>query len=395
MDRLDVFYGNELAGALSRGPDGLAFEYKADFLETGHELSPLHLPLGTGRRVRREPPGADLPGLCEDSLPDAWGWLVMDSWWRERGRDPATLTPLERLAFLGQRTLGALSYAPALDVPLPSFTLAEVATAADQLEAGIETDLGLLAAVAASAGGARPKATLWFDPLLEAVAAEREGACSEPWLVKFGTAAESENVRVEFAYSLMAQAAGIDMPETRLLRTDGPSGPRTHLAVRRFDRFRSARVHCHSLAGLCERRPVDFDYRTFLRVTQLLTGDPGETVCAFRRAVFNVLAGNRDDHGRNHAFIYAGRRWQLSPAFDITFGSATQFPERRMAVMGERLAAGRTQLQALAEAEHIESADAAAAFADVEAALARWPEFADAAGVSPEARDTIMDALAR
>jgi len=104
---------------------------------------------------------------------------------------------------------------------------------------------------------------------------------------------------------------------------------------------------------------------------------------AFRRAVFNVLASNRDDHGKNHGFLYddAQRQWRLSPAFDLTFVGAAQVRERGMAVLGERSRAGLPHLEKLAADEGIERADCRAILDEVRAALARWPEFAAAAGL--------------
>lgn len=383
MSKLDVHHGSELVGTLAMVRGGIFFEYAASFIAVGRELSPLALPLGPGIRSRDATPSMRLPGLFEDSLPDAWGARVMDDWFRQQGTPYASIDPLMRLSFIGSRGLGALTYAPALDIHASRGTLDSVYTAAAQLAAGAPTDLVLLAAVGSSPGGARPKAALWFDEPMERIAHQYAEACPDAWLVKFDTGAGRGQARMEYAYSLMARAAGIEFPETRILTTPHAEGPREHFAVRRFDRVGASRIHYHSLAGLCQILGSDLDYQTLLRVTRRVTQDYLEVLKAYRRAVFNVLASNRDDHGKNHGFLYEGKQWRLSPAFDVTFSGPGQLRDRGLAVLGERINAGRKQLEELAHSEGLARRDVQQIFAEVRGALDRWPEFSAAAGLPP------------
>jgi serine/threonine-protein kinase HipA len=393
MNKLAVFYREQPVGTLAIVRGGIFFEYASSFLASGHELSPLALPLGPGVRSRDASPTMRLPGVFEDSLPDSWGTRVMDDFFRQRGVPPHAVDPLMRLSFIGRRAFGGLIYAPASGVDAPRGTLDTIYAAAAQMEEGARTDLALLADVGTSPGGARPKAALWFDPAMQSIAHDFDGDHPDAWLVKFDTSAGRNLGRLEYAYALLAGAAGIRVPEVRLLETPYAGGARAHFAVRRFDRHGAERVHYHSLAGLCQMLGSDLDYQILLRVTRRITRDHAEVLQAFRRAVFNVLASNRDDHGKNHGFVYDGSEWRLSPAFDMTFVGSGQLRERGMAVMGERSHAGLPQLEALANTENIDRRDRHTIIDGVRAALVRWPEFADRAGLCARDAKEIEDVL--
>ena len=157
----------------------------------------------------------------------------------------------------------------------------------------------------------------------------------EQWLIKFdgvtegrGGPAVKEDIRpgpfgrIEYAYSRMARAAGIDVPETHLLR----EREYAHFMVRRFDRGVDdpvSRIHLHSLGGL---QHVDynlrgaFSYEEYFRTLRLLQlGQPAVDE-AFRRMAFNLAAANQDDHVKNFAFLMTSEgKWHLSPAYDLTF----------------------------------------------------------------------------
>jgi serine/threonine-protein kinase HipA len=196
---------------------------------------------------------------------------------------------------------------------------------------------------------------------------------------------------VEYAYSLMAKAAGIAMPETHLFGT----GADRYFGVRRFDRDGDRRIHMHSLAGLlhADHRASALDYDTLLTATVRLTRDVSELARAFRLACFNVLAHNRDDHAKNFSFLLndATGDWTFSPAYDLTF-SAGPGGEQSMLVMGEGRAPGIPQLQALAKKHGVK--DAPAIIEAVRAAVADWPRHADAAQVSKAAAARIGQRIA-
>jgi serine/threonine-protein kinase HipA len=385
MSRLTVHYQGLTVGVLAEARGGIFFEYAPEFIASGHELSPFQLPLGPGVKARdAAAPTMRLHGLFEDSLPDHWGRRVMMAWFRECGISEHAVTPLMMLAYVGKRAMGALDYAPELDVLAPhDVTLPDLYTAASEAEKGGAIDLDVLAQVGSSAGGARPKALLNLPdsgqgaPQAGSIIADGYSS----WIVKFDTTRDGTAGPLEEAYARMARAAGIDFPETRLLETKHADGVRRHFAVKRFDRDGAERLHHHTLGGLLHAGGGDLDYQTLLRATRRLTKDEREVWRAYRRAVFNVLAGNRDDHAKNHGFIYRNRVWTLGPAYDLTFASAQWMPERGMAVCGERRSAGVEHLKKLATSESLDPKEAARVIDDVRSALSKWRTFASESGV--------------
>lgn len=391
MSFLHVSYHGQRVGTLAEARGGIFFEYEAAFLAGGLELSPLHLPLRAGVLAREASPSMRLPGLFEDSLPDIWGRRVMAEWFRRKGIPEHAITPLMMLAYVGDHPMGALVFGPATAIePAPAnLSLGDICAAAAVAEAAGPIDLEVLAEVGSSAGGARPKALIGLpkDAAASAIVprAGEVPESHEAWLVKFDLSHDGTAGPMEEAFARMARSAGIDIPETRLLSTSHETGPRRHFAVRRFDRIGRERVHHHTLAGLCQAGGGDLDYTTFLRVTRRLTRADPEVQRAFRRAAFNVLASNRDDHGKNHGFLYRNRQWSLAPAYDLTFVSPEQLPERGMAIVGERRLAGIGQLRRLAAAEDLGLKEADGVIEEVRSALGRWLEFAAEAGV-PDSR---------
>lgn len=389
MKLLHVQFLGRPLGTLAEISAGIVFEYAPQFLAEGIELSPFNLPRRSGVLARGGSPQRRLPGLFDDSLPDGWGQRVLSAWFQARGTPAHAITPLMQLAYLGSRTLGALTYFPALPVEAADPSLDRIFAAAAALESsGQVVDLSALAQVGSPAGGARPKAVLCLAPDESGRAfagpPEEAPAGFVPSIVKFDTG-ESELAALEQAYALLAQAAGLEVPPSRLVATqDRVTGRvRRHFAVARFDRDSArARVHYHSLAGLLEVGGGDLDYRLLLRACRRLTRDEREVWKAYRQAVFNVFAHNRDDHGKNIGFLFCYGEWRLAPAFDLTPLSPTQVPERGMAVLGERRVAGEAHLLELARTESLDMVRARQIIDEVRAALSDWPKFAASAGVS-------------
>ncbi|MFY9925067.1 MAG: type II toxin-antitoxin system HipA family toxin [Opitutaceae bacterium] len=385
MSRLTVEYQGLKVGALEEALGGVAFEYDKAFIGSGHQLSPFALPLKSGVQFRESPPSMRLPGLFEDSLPDQWGSRLMTEWFRRHGTAEHAITPLMRLAYVGRRAMGALVFTPERDSNAAPRRIAldDLYPAAAAAESGGKIDMESLVPVGSSVGGARPKALLALsksDPknLLPGAGEIPEGF--EAWIVKFDTSKNGDWAPMEEAFACMARAAGIEMLSTRLLETSHDGVVRRHFAAKRFDREGSRRIHHHTLAGLLQAGGSDLDYTDLLRVTRMLTKDEREVVRAYRRAVFNVLAGNRDDHGKNHGFLYDDHCWRFGPAYDLTFGGNIQ--ERGMAVVGERKNAGIKQLLELAESESLDKHQALTVINEVAESTSRWAKFAEIAGVS-------------
>lgn len=387
MTPLNVSYHGQRVGRLAevdvKGRRCVFFEYDAAFLRRGIELSPFHLPLRPGLLSREgAKPTDQLPGLFEDSLPDAWGHALMLDWFRKKGIPAHQVTPLLQLGYIGDRGMGALAYEPE-NSPAEAGEIDLGRLYADALEADTHATFSeSLTELGSAVGGAQPKALLGIEtgpPQPRFWSGTRTLPPGfEAWLVKFTPAKlrpdnPGADGRIEFAYSLMARAAGIDLPPTRLLKAT-----RAHFAVKRFDREGSTRIHHHTLARMLQVGGGDLDYELFLRATHALTHDTREVLRAYRRAAFNVLGRNDDDHGRNHGFLLRDRQWTLSPAYDVTF---RRLAERGMAVCGERRTASVKDLISLGHRAGLEKSATTAILDQIRAALARWRHFADEAEV--------------
>lgn len=308
-----------LLGTLADDGSNLLFEYSAEALRQGLELSPVHLRLRAAAYGNFPAHQLRLPGLVADALPDGWGLLLMDRLFRQQGR---SADPLDRLAFMGHRAMGALRFEPEelADLPAADLQLLALATEARQVLAGNASEALLqLVITGGSPQGARPKALVQYEKTTGNVSTLPDAA-GDPWLVKFQASGEhKENCAIEHLYAALARECGLEMPETAWFDL---SPQFAAFGVARFDRERGMRVPLHSLAGLLHadfRLPAT-GYNALLRATRLMTKDQREVEKAFARAVFNVVFHNRDDHAKNFAWrLGSDRRWRLAPAFDLTF----------------------------------------------------------------------------
>lgn len=372
-------------GTLADDGTNLLFEYSAEALLQQLELSPRHLKLRAQAYGGFPAHQMRLPGLVADALPDGWGLLLMDRLFRQRGLTPG---PLDRLAFIGDRALGALRFVPADDQPLPSadLQLLDLAQESRQVLAGAAT-AALLALVVTggSPQGARPKALIQFDRDTGQVSTLPDAA-GEPWLVKFQAQGEhKEACAIEHLYAGLARSCGLEMPDTAYFDL---SSTLAGFGVARFDREGGQRVPIHSLAGLlhADFRLPSVDYTTFLRATRLLTRDEREVQKAFVRAVFNVVFNNRDDHAKNFAWrLGRDRRWRLAPAYDLTFCEGPG-GQHQTDVCGEGRRITRQHLLTLASQGGV---DAAAASAIIDRIVEQAGQFRQWASEHPIRRVTV------
>lgn len=355
MKKLSVIYAGwgerwPLGTLAEAGRPGqpLLFEYSETARHEGLELSPLRLPLSLPGAFTGESFFLGLPGLIADTLPDGWGMLLMDRAFARAGRRAAAVTAIDRLAFIGERAMGALAFEPAdpLALAVEDLDLLQLAREVDLLLASAPADEALrhLLLLGGSPQGARPKVLADFDPVTSRLGSGGALPGGEPWLFKFPAREEHcDACAIEELYARIARHCGIDIPETRYFELDGRHAA---FATRRFDREDGLRVPLISLAALLhvDYRLPALDYEMYLRATRRMTGDEREVTKAFERCVLNVLLHNRDDHGRNFAFrLGRDRRWRLAPAFDLTWSEGPG-GEHHTAVAGEGRAPGRTHL---------------------------------------------------
>ncbi|MCK5679636.1 type II toxin-antitoxin system HipA family toxin [bacterium] len=377
-------------GTLAIQGHRLFFEYNPDWLQRNLQLSPFHLPLKSGLFEHKQREFGPLFGLFDDSLPDGWGLMLMDRHFRRSGIDPASLTPLDRLRYLGKRTMGALTYRPPAVVNYSDdkyFDLEKLAINSRKIIVGKDVEiLPSLLRAGGSPGGARPKVLVGFNPVNETLISGEDDLPSgfEPWIIKFAAEKDSPDAgRIEYAYALMATTAGLKMPATRLFKTRQGA---VFFGVKRFDRDPgNRRYHIHTFANLIHTnfRIPACDYADLFKVTSILTRNHSDLLQAFRLMVFNVLSHNRDDHGKNFSFRLddTSGQWALSPAYDLTF-SYGPGGEHSTTVAGEGRAPAPVHFLKLAEACGISAKEIREITDEVGDAIKQWPEFAEKTGVA-------------
>ncbi|HIQ07718.1 MAG TPA: type II toxin-antitoxin system HipA family toxin [Thiotrichaceae bacterium] len=333
IDKLMVYRrlstGKELVvGQLAQNKQGIYFQYDAHYLQQSHSLSPFNLAFDASLSKAPAQPHQGLHGAFSDSLPDGWGLLVMDRIFRQHQINPHQITAMDRLAYIGESGMGALSYRPTSSWKENESAwvgLDELGKQAMQLFDGEENAVLAALANTGGSGGARPKALIYRDPKKLMRVSTIAQPNLEPWLIKF----TSKNLLLgheegvcEAAYLTMASLAGIDTPEWQLLNPPEQSQAKAWLAMKRFDVVgESGRYHMHSLCGLMDAdfRQPSMDYDDVIKVTQVLC-NPAAGKQQFVRAMFNLLADNQDDHTKNTAFLMDDQgQWQLSPFYDVTF----------------------------------------------------------------------------
>lgn len=382
------------------------FEYDPRWQRRGIELAPLQMPIAQSTHIfplLPEPTFKKLPAMLADALPDDFGNALIDAYLAREGVQKAAITPLDRLAYMASRGMGALEFRPARGPRNVKATAVEisslVSSSREALGGRFDGDKHTQAAimnliqVGTSAGGARAKAVIAWNPSTQQIRSGQLPADAgfEYWLLKLdGVGKDSElgtggfYGRIEYAYYLMARAAGITMSESRLLEEND----RAHFMTRRFDREGGAKVHSQTL---CAMQHLDYKQRAthdysqyFQTIASLQLPDPA-LLEGFRRMVFNVLAANCDDHTKNLSFLMdMDGRWSLAPAYDVThaFNPAGEWTfQHLMSVNGKFKDITRPDLAKVGDRFAVPGHTAVVS--EVAHAVARWPEFAEAAGLPP------------
>lgn len=409
-------------GAVAREPtrNYYAFSYDPAWVRTGIELAPLQMPLAQASQpfLFADLPEATykrLPALLADALPDDFGNALIDAWMAERGLRKEAVTALDRLAYMGKRGMGALTFGP-MRGPSPSKpTAIEMNRLVESARKAVQGDFGgddhsaaalrQIIQVGTSAGGARAKATIAWNPNTDEV---RTGQFDIPdgfeaWLLKFdGMGIDNElgpsrsYGRIEYVYHRMAVAAGIDMAPCRLLRENG----RAHFMTQRFDRNGNERIHMQTL---CAMAHLDFkqvgthSYNQLFQTAIALGLGRAAMGQILRRMVFNVLAVNNDDHTKNVSFLLReGGAWALAPAYDITHAfkpDSEWVREHQMSVNGKFDGITLDDVREVADRFGL-LAELKPAVAAVRSAMGHWEKLAREEGIAPDEVDTIARHMA-
>ncbi len=408
VERVDVYLWGERIGAVALDPayGFYAFRYTEEFRHGGVEPAPLEMPLAADRTFLFTDLPVEtyrrLPALLADALPDDFGNALIDRWMADHGISAADVTPLDRLAYMSHRAMGALEFRPARGPATRQASVIEmgelVSEARKALAGTIDADdharaaLRSIIEVGTSAGGARAKAVIAWNRTSGEI---RSGQFAAPpgfeqWLLKFDGMGQDRDLgasqdygRIEYAYHLMAQAAGLHMAECRLLEENG----RAHFMTRRFDRGEGDERH--HVQTLCAMGHLDYkkkganSYAQLFDVMRRLGLPYEEREEAFRRMVFNVMARNCDDHSKNFSFrLRRQHGWELAPAYDVTFAHSPTSEwtrEHLLAVNGKFQ--GFTEADLTTEAERLALGTAPGVITRVREAIGSWKSYAARAGL--------------
>jgi serine/threonine-protein kinase HipA len=401
---VEVRIWGQTAGAvapLHGKPGYYEFQYTPSFENRGLELSPLLMKLQAKTRFSFPALAQDtfhgLPGLLADSLPDRFGNALIDEYLSRNGTQVADITTLQRLVYVGRRAMGALEFVPSLTATRSPAALVslDMAHLVEDARRALHGDLKHVAQeildIGSSAGGARAKAVIGWNPQTNQVVAGQFDLPRgyEHWLLKFdvgtvGVLNQSVGFgRVEYAHYLMATAAGVQMSECGLLEEGG----RAHFITKRFDRRGNGKVHVQTLCGLMHldfNTPYVHSYEQYLRaVLDLKLGAPALEQ-AWLRCVFNIAAVNCDDHTKNFAFMLdESGKWDIAPAYDTCFShnpAAGKWTRQHQMLVGGK-AWGITDIDLLSLADRFDIRKPKELLERVAAAIAQWPQFAAQAGV--------------
>jgi serine/threonine-protein kinase HipA len=418
-----TLWGSRIAAvSISAQARYATFQYDPAFARSGVQVAPLRMPL------REQPysfPGlpADafvgLPGLLADSLPDRWGTALVNAWLASQGRAESSFDVVERLCYVGTRGMGALEFQPAhepartqvADLQFDALVrlAGEVLTQRERFVAELADDpeeeaIKAILAVGTSAGGARPKAIIAYNEATGQVRSGQVevGAGFRHWLLKFDGVSRAGDhglidpqgwCAIEYAYALMARAAGVQMSECRLYEEHG----RRHFMTRRFDRTEEGhKLHMQTLGALehvSYNEPGAYSYEQALLLARRMRLGAASIEQLYRRMVFNVVARNQDDHVKNIAFLMdRSGAWSLAPAYDLTWAwqpGNLWLDSHQMTINGKREDFSVADLVAVARVGGLARRGAEAILAEVSDAVGGWRELAADTGIDEQMAERI------
>lgn len=355
MSIVDVYIWGTKVGSLGYAPgqtEFATFEYDPDFVSRGIEISPVNAPISKSLHEfddisQRTFHG--LPGFIADSLPDKFGNQLIDQYFTSKGKTTKEITALDRLLYIGDRSMGALEYRPSIEfenynehVKLNLQDLSNLAEmilskknilAEDLKNADRETAIHLLR-IGSSAGGARSKALVAVDEegnLYDGTINHSNINCRY-YLLKFDHDNNSDReqkdpkgiTKVEYIYSQIAKECDIDIPDTTYIKIEDDF----HFLIERFDRIDQKdhvkdKLHYVSWCGIAHAdRDVTgaYSYEQLVMTAREMDLGQDEIKEIFKRAVFNIVGRNQDDHTKNFGFLMDREgNWSLSPAFDMVY----------------------------------------------------------------------------
>ncbi len=390
------FSEDKLVGQLILDGRDILFKYSDDYLKSGTNLSPNMLMFDDNPQTANKNPFNGLFGVFADSLPDAWGYLLIRKQLSANRIAIESLNALDHLTLAGKNSMGALQYKPGVELEQEAIEIN-----LDVLNNNISKIIKGESSVVidqmfgrgGSPGGARPKIYAGYnsktDSLISGITNLPEGY--EHWIIKFATDVDLKDIaNIELAFYKMALDSGIEMSECRVFKSETGN---KYFGTKRFDRVGNNKLHMLSVAGLLhdDYEHSTLDYGNLIYQAKKLTNNAQAAHQMFRRAVFNVLAHNRDDHSKNFAFLMDSEgTWSLAPAYDLTFSSSSQ-GYHSTACAGNYVDPGRKELLELADVLSVNKAKDT--IDEIERIVDNWKMYAELSGVPKAETNTIQTSL--
>lgn len=342
-----------------------------------------------------------LPRFLSGSLPDDWGNQVFSSWIENNNIRSHSVTPVDKLAFIGKRGMGAFEFIPEMYTSTEeALALEELYTLAREIEAtrdGFTLDLKgrpaikELMEVGMSAGGKHPKAIIAINWESGEI---RSGQVALPegfthYILKFRDSDIWPTAEIEYAYYQMAVQCGVDMEKSSLLSVGGVN----HFLTERFDRKHGKKIHTATLRALCGEVS---SYEEIFKACRRLHLPYNDQEQLFRRAVFNYLTCVCDDHDRNFSFLMNEEgKWRLSPAYDETFtyNFRNLFIADKHCMSIEECDRGITRAQFLRLAHQNDIRNASDIISEVISAASSFEEKAKQIGIEKRIIDAIKECI--
>jgi serine/threonine-protein kinase HipA len=351
MNLLEVIIWGKLVGVLiwNETKKTSTFEYAASFIRKDIQLSPIINP--TSKKIISAVQKLDytsegstlfdtnkgLPLFISDSLPDKFGTELFSKYLEKEGKNYRDLTPLEKLAYIGSRGMGALEFMPAKHeqpsiktVNLKTLNELSISLLNNQPIANID-DMANLFHVGTSPGGAQPKVLINIDNQTGDIyrGDNLPSNNQNSWILKFnrdiGLDADQERGKIEYAYYLIARESNIIIMDSELKEFENDY----YFMTKRFDRLDGQKIHTqtlHAFAGMNFKLPNTYSYEQIFAILNKMNLDYSSKEQLFKVMVFNIIGRNVDDHTKNFGFnMKENGEWNLSPAYDLTFSYNENF----------------------------------------------------------------------
>ena len=292
-------------------------------------------------------------GFISDSLPGNFGNEILNNFFLQNKNIYPTVS--DKLLFIGNRGLGAITYEPSMEKEngfIEAIELKSMFEKIKELKKGGDyhslQDAFLISAHS-FVGGARSKAVGAINlDTKEVFLSDRTKPLKDGFIhaiIKYDDTTNDDDdenkstySKVEYIYYLLAKKSGLEMMDCFLVHTDD----KHHFVTKRFDiEPNGKRYHVHSLAGLLHLNyniPRTIGYEDLLR-TAVKLGALGSLKQLFLQMLFNYMFVNQDDHSRNFSFMCdSDFKYKATPAYDLTFAKGEkQTVEHQLSLYGKAL----------------------------------------------------------